>query len=110
MCFILFLTFFVPGVVVVSWYPKGMADHEGRDPDLLMPLILNTAQKYNLKVCWFQRKLQLSLYQHILQNYFCLFFRVNCSYVTLSFNYIVKKWTRNERNVLFNDTLITFYL
>ncbi|XP_045196248.2 glycoprotein endo-alpha-1,2-mannosidase-like [Mercenaria mercenaria] len=38
------------GVVVVSWYPPGDADNEGREPDSVMPLILEGAAKYDLKV------------------------------------------------------------
>ncbi|KAL3881816.1 hypothetical protein ACJMK2_028208 [Sinanodonta woodiana] len=38
------------GVVVVSWYPPGDADQEGKDPDSLMPLILDSAHKFGLEV------------------------------------------------------------
>ncbi|XP_052243732.1 glycoprotein endo-alpha-1,2-mannosidase-like isoform X1 [Dreissena polymorpha] len=38
------------GVVVVSWYPSGDADNEGLEPDSLVPLLLDAAQKYSLKV------------------------------------------------------------
>lgn len=38
------------GVIVVSWYPPGDADNQGREPDSLLPLILEGASKYNLKV------------------------------------------------------------
>ena len=41
---------FISGVVVVSWYPAGYADNEGQEPDSLMPIILDHAQKYELKV------------------------------------------------------------
>lgn len=40
----------ISGVVVVSWYPAGDADNEGLEPDSLMPLILDKAHKYDLKV------------------------------------------------------------
>ncbi|XP_041351492.1 glycoprotein endo-alpha-1,2-mannosidase-like [Gigantopelta aegis] len=40
------------GVVVVSWYPRSTADKEGKEPDMLMPLILDSAQDYNLKVAF----------------------------------------------------------
>lgn len=38
------------GVAVVSWYPPGDADNEGKDPDSLMPMILSSAFKFNIKV------------------------------------------------------------
>lgn len=38
------------GVIAVSWYPSGMADDEGTPPDLLIPQLLDTAQKYAIKV------------------------------------------------------------
>ncbi|KAL4233498.1 hypothetical protein ACF0H5_008179 [Mactra antiquata] len=38
------------GVVVVSWYPPNDADNEGREPDAVVPYILDAADKYNLKV------------------------------------------------------------
>lgn len=48
-CSFPFNIFFL-GVVVVSWYPPGDADNEGLEPDSLMPLILDMAHKYDLKV------------------------------------------------------------
>jgi len=42
-------TFFL-GTLSVSWYPPGMADDEGQPWDDLMPLLLDTAEKYKLKV------------------------------------------------------------
>ena len=38
------------GTLSVSWYPPGMADDEGQPWDDLMPLLLDTADKYKLKV------------------------------------------------------------
>lgn len=38
------------GVVSVSWYPPNMADDEGLPPDLLVPLLLDVAHKYAIKV------------------------------------------------------------
>ena len=38
------------GVVSASWYPTGQADDEGLPPDLLIPLLLDTAHKYSIKV------------------------------------------------------------
>jgi glycoprotein endo-alpha-1,2-mannosidase len=38
------------GVVSVSWYPPGKADDEGIPPDPLLPLILDIAQMYFIKV------------------------------------------------------------
>ncbi|XP_062583594.1 glycoprotein endo-alpha-1,2-mannosidase-like [Saccostrea cucullata] len=40
------------GVLVVSWYPPNDADNEGKQPDKLMPLILDMADKYQLKVAF----------------------------------------------------------
>lgn len=39
------------GVLVVSWYPVGSADDEGEDLDSALPLILDHAVEYKLKVC-----------------------------------------------------------
>lgn len=38
------------GTLTVSWYPPGMADDEGYPWDDLIPLILDKAEKYQLKV------------------------------------------------------------
>lgn len=39
------------GVVSYSWYPKGMSDDNYKAVDDLLPLFLNIANKYNIKVC-----------------------------------------------------------
>lgn len=38
------------GVVSVSWYPEGMEDDEGFPPDPLIPLLLDVAHMYSVKV------------------------------------------------------------
>lgn len=38
------------GVVAVSWYPPGLADDEGYPPDPLLPLLLDAAWAYSIKV------------------------------------------------------------
>ena len=38
------------GVVAVSWYPEGMSDDQGFPPDPLVPLLLEIAQVYSVKV------------------------------------------------------------
>lgn len=38
------------GVVSVSWYPPGLADDEGTPPDTLIPILLDIAHKYAIKV------------------------------------------------------------
>ena len=38
------------GVVSVSWYPKGLADDEGFPPDPLIPILLDIALMYSIKV------------------------------------------------------------
>ena len=38
------------GVVSVSWYPPGLADSEGFPPDPVIPLLLDVAQKFAMKV------------------------------------------------------------
>ncbi|XP_031568517.1 glycoprotein endo-alpha-1,2-mannosidase-like protein [Actinia tenebrosa] len=38
------------GVLAVSWYPPGKADDQGGPPDTLIPLLLEIALMYNLKV------------------------------------------------------------
>ncbi|XP_022292218.2 glycoprotein endo-alpha-1,2-mannosidase-like [Crassostrea virginica] len=40
------------GVLSVSWYPPNDADNEGKNPDKLIPLILDLANKYHLKVAF----------------------------------------------------------
>ncbi|CAF1581606.1 unnamed protein product [Rotaria magnacalcarata] len=40
------------GTLSISWYPPGMADDEGRPSDDIIPLLLNKAEKYQLKVCF----------------------------------------------------------
>ncbi|CAL8071400.1 unnamed protein product [Calicophoron daubneyi] len=39
------------GVLVLSWYPKGLADANGKPVDDLVLPLLNVAQSYGLKVC-----------------------------------------------------------
>jgi glycoprotein endo-alpha-1,2-mannosidase len=38
------------GVVIVSWYPLGMSDSQGDSPDLVLPMLLDSAQRHNLRV------------------------------------------------------------
>lgn len=38
------------GVISVSWYPKGLSDDEGAPPDFLISELLDTANKYAIKV------------------------------------------------------------
>ncbi len=38
------------GVISVSWYPREKADEEGFPPDPLIPMLLNKAQLYSIKV------------------------------------------------------------
>lgn len=38
------------GVLAVSWYPPGKADDQGGPPDTLVPLLMDIALMYNLKV------------------------------------------------------------
>jgi glycoprotein endo-alpha-1,2-mannosidase len=40
------------GVLIVSWYPPGLADDHGKPLDPLMPAILDAAHQYKLKVCF----------------------------------------------------------
>lgn len=44
------LCFIFSGVIALSWYPPGMADENGEPTDDLVPIILDYASKYNLKV------------------------------------------------------------
>jgi len=37
-------------VIAVSWYPNKQADSEGTPPDRLIPLLLDAAAKYDIKV------------------------------------------------------------
>ncbi|CAH8631075.1 unnamed protein product [Schistosoma rodhaini] len=39
------------GVLVVSWYPKGMSDDNGKPVDDMIFPLLNIANKYNIKIC-----------------------------------------------------------
>lgn len=38
------------GVIAVSWYPPGLADAEGTPPDYIMPLLLDVAEAFSIKV------------------------------------------------------------
>ncbi|VDP50434.1 unnamed protein product, partial [Schistosoma curassoni] len=40
------------GVLVVSWYPKGMSDDNGKPVDDIIFPLLNIANKYGIKVCY----------------------------------------------------------
>ena len=40
----------VSGVLVLSWYPPGMADDNGEPSDDLVPAILDTAHQYDIQV------------------------------------------------------------
>jgi len=39
------------GVVAVSWYPPGLSDENGPQSDSMVPLLLDTALKFNLSIC-----------------------------------------------------------
>jgi len=47
------------GVCVVSWYPPGQADNEGKEPDSLIPKLLDTAALYKIKVNYIPFKYRL---------------------------------------------------
>ena len=38
------------GVIAVSWYPPGMGDDNGEPWDDMIPMLMDTANKYNIKV------------------------------------------------------------
>jgi glycoprotein endo-alpha-1,2-mannosidase len=38
------------GVIVVSWYPAGLADEEGPPPDPVIPVLLDTALAHDIKI------------------------------------------------------------
>jgi hypothetical protein len=40
----------VSGVLVLSWYPPGMADDNGEPSDDLVPAILDAARQYSIQV------------------------------------------------------------
>ncbi|CAC5380828.1 MANEA [Mytilus coruscus] len=40
------------GVCVVSWYPMGQADNEGKEPDSLIPEILDISALYRIKIAF----------------------------------------------------------
>jgi len=39
------------GVISVSWYPPGLADENGLPTDSLIPVLLDAANKFNMKLC-----------------------------------------------------------
>lgn len=39
-----------PGVLVMSWYPPGLADDNGEPAEDLVPAVLDAAYRHNLKV------------------------------------------------------------
>lgn len=39
-----------PGVLILSWYPPGLADDNGEPAEDLVPTVLDTAYRHNLKV------------------------------------------------------------
>ncbi|CAG2205466.1 MANEA [Mytilus edulis] len=40
------------GVCVVSWYPSGQADNEGKEPDSLIPELLDISALYRIKIAF----------------------------------------------------------
>ena len=48
------------GVLVVSWYPPGLADDNGEPSDDLVPAVLDAAYRHNLKVVLLHPYLLLS--------------------------------------------------
>jgi hypothetical protein len=38
------------GVLAVSWYPQGMADSQGRSWEALIPVLLDEADKFGMKI------------------------------------------------------------
>ncbi|XP_030053899.1 glycoprotein endo-alpha-1,2-mannosidase [Microcaecilia unicolor] len=57
------------GVVALSWYPPGMADENGESTDDLVPIILDRAHKYKLKVAFhiepYKGRDDISMYNHV---------------------------------------------
>lgn len=47
----MFVSVFFSGVIAVSWYPPDMKDDNGESMDNFMPLLLEVAHKYHIKVC-----------------------------------------------------------
>lgn len=42
--------FLTAGVMVLSWYPPGLADDNGEPSESLVPFILDAAHRYAIKV------------------------------------------------------------
>lgn len=46
------IAFCTVGVLVVSWYPEGLSEQQGRSWNDMIPMLLDIADKYALKVCF----------------------------------------------------------
>lgn len=57
------------GVVAVSWYPPGLADENGPQSDRMIPILLDAAKKYKIKICLhiepYQDRSAVSLRRHL---------------------------------------------
>lgn len=43
-------TLLMPGVVVLSWYPPGVADEHGKPSEDLVPAVMDAAHRHSIKV------------------------------------------------------------
>lgn len=41
---------FAPGVLVLSWYPPGIADNHGEPCEDLVPAVMDAAHRHSIKV------------------------------------------------------------
>lgn len=79
----------------MSWYPPNDADNEGKNPDKLIPLILDLANKYQLKVKLIQLltsiymyKLSIYMYNHSPQIDYHPYNNFSEKLTSVSWNYI----------------------
>lgn len=44
------ISLLMPGVVVLSWYPPGVADEHGKPTEDLVPAVMDAAHRHSIKV------------------------------------------------------------
>lgn len=54
----------MPGVVVLSWYPPGVADEHGKPSEDLVPAVMDAAHRHSIKVTGERSIKPICLHKH----------------------------------------------
>lgn len=67
----------MPGVVVLSWYPPGVADEHGKPTEDVVPAVMDAAHRHSIKVTGERSIKLICLHKHLVYGVFSDVFVLN---------------------------------